>query len=386
MRVQSKNLNRAVRIVFLAAAFVSLASAGAQKAGTHPDALNLQSKGPTIQINRSTTSSGVSELDALAARLKRMVRFDSIGTYDGPQATVLGRIRDVDVDSLGRVFMLDNAFQMVRIFARNGDPAFNIGSEGSGPLDFRSPWSGWVEDDSTFAVVDAVLGTKYITSRDRARVSLQRVVPSTAAVTGGCGANGLLYTYMTTALPVGKAYPVIRVSDRAGRTIRSFGSAYDSESGLVRGVMSEGTVACMPDGASIHALSKLPFVRYFDRNGEEKWTARFDAFVIGHETYEPDSNGRWAIGIDPDRADHSYTRRITPIGNRFALVQVSSSNLKSMIDRREWMKLDTYVLDVASGKGLFVSDQLPILSAITGSRAYGFQNDPFPRILVFRVP
>ncbi len=372
--------------MILHAVFVSVGSAGAQTAGTHPDALNLQSKGPTIAILRSTASSGVAELDAFAARLRRMVRVDSIGTYDGPQATVLGRIRDVDVDSSGRIFMLDNAFQMVRVFERNGDPAFNFGSEGSGPLDFRSPWSGWVENDSTFAVVDAVLGTKYITSTDRARVSLQRVVPSTAAVTGGCGANGLLYTYMTTALPVGNAYPVIRVSDRAGRTIRSFGSAYDAESGLVRGVMSEGTVACMPDGASIHALSKLPFVRYFNRNGQASWTARFNAFVIGHETYEPDGNGRWAIGIDPERADHSYVRRITPVGNRFALVQVSSSTLESMIDRREWMKLDTYVLDVASGKGQFVSDRFPVLSAITGTRAYGFQNDPYPRILVFRIP
>jgi hypothetical protein len=142
----------------------------------------------------------------------------------------------------------------------------------------------------------------------------------------------------------------------------------------------------MPDGSSIHALSKLPFVRSFDSTGQATWTARFTAFVIGHETYGPDENGRWAIGIDPKRVDHSYTRRITPLGNRFVLVQVSTSNLKSMVDRREWMKLDTYVLDAASGKGRFVSDRLPVLTAVTGTRAYGFQNDPFPRVIIFRMP
>lgn len=54
--------------------------------------------------------------------------------------------------------------------------------------------------------------------------------------------------------------------------------------------------------------------------------------------------------------------------------------------RREWKRLDIYVLDAASDEGTFVPDQLPILSAVTARRAYGYRNDPFPRVLRYRVP
>ena len=328
--------------------------------------------------------SGIPELERLAARLRSLERTDSIGTFDGPVTTVLGRIRDVDVDSAGRVFVLDNSFQMVRVFDNSGAPLFTIGSEGSGPLDFRSTWSAWVEDDSTIAVVDGVLGTKYLTTTSRTKVALQRVVPLATSVTGGCGANGLLYTYLTGSLPTARQQTVVLVTDKAGRTVMTFGQAYQSESSLVRGVMSEGTLACLADGSSVHALSKLPFVRFHDANGRARWTTRFSDFVVGHEVYEPDENGRWAIGIDPKRADHSYIRRLTPIGARHILVQISTSDLRSMMNRLEWKSLDTYLLDAASGKGTFVSDRLPLLTAVTETHAFGYQNDPYPRVLRFR--
>lgn len=372
-------------VVWLALLVPWLAS-DAQVAGTHPDARNLQVQGPVTNVRKVVGRSGVPELERLAARLRNLVKTDSIGTVDGPLATVLGRIRDVDVDSGGRVFVLDNSFQMVRVFGPSGDAVFTMGSEGSGPLDFRTLWSGWVENDSTFAVVDGVLGTKYITSIQRSKVALQRVVPSATSVTGGCGAKGLLYTYMTGALAEGGVHPVVRVSDATGRTLRTFGSAYRSESPLVRGVMSEGTIACLSDGASVYSLSKLPFVHYFDPEGRARWTARFTGFVVAHETYEPDENGRWAIGIDPKRADHSYIRRLTPLGKRYLIVQLSTSDLKSLMARMEWRTLDTYLLDIESGRGTYVSDRLPILSAVTEPFAYGFRNDPFPRVLRYRVP
>lgn len=92
------------------------------------------------------------------------------------------------------------------------------------------------------------------------------------------------------------------------------------------------------------------------------------------------------IGIDPKRADYSYIRRITPVNDRVAIVQVSTSTLASLMAREEWQRLDTYVVDPHTGKGLYVSDRLPLLTAVTTERVYGVQNNPYPRVTVFAVP
>jgi hypothetical protein len=42
----------------------------------------------------------------------------------------------------------------------------------------------------------------------------------------------------------------------------------------------------------------------------------------------------------------------------------------------EWQRLDTYVVDPHTGKGLLVSDRLPLLTAVTTQRVYGCQNNP----------
>jgi hypothetical protein len=54
--------------------------------------------------------------------------------------------------------------------------------------------------------------------------------------------------------------------------------------------------------------------------------------------------------------------------------------------RDEWQRLDTYVVDPHTGKGLYVSDRLRLLTAVTTQRAYGFQNNPNPRVTVLAVP
>jgi len=238
-----------------AATLICGSGAFAQVAESHPNPQNLRVRGPVETISRAQTTTGARELEAFATRLSKLTRVDSLGTADGAPETVLGRIRDVIVDSTGRIFVLDDSFLMVRVFSAAGRPEFTIGQQGGGPLDFRFPLAGWIENDSTLAVIDAILGTKYITARRASAVRLQRVVPPPAAITGGCATRGLLYNYTTSAPPVRNEHRVVRAYDRQGHAVRSFGAAYESESRLVRDIMTEGTIACLPDGTTMHALS-----------------------------------------------------------------------------------------------------------------------------------
>mgnify|MGYP002780042330 CR=1 FL=1 len=186
-------MNRSLRRVWIGL-FLSAAVSDAREPSVHPDAHNLRDRGSTVVVRRDTAARGRSALDQLAARLRSLVLMDSIGTLDGPAATVIGHIRDVDVAPDGRLFVLDDAFQRVRVFDRSGAPAFTIGGEGSGPLDFRTVWSGWVENDTTFAVPDGVLGAKYLTVTTSVRAALQRVTPLETSATGGSGVRGRSYT------------------------------------------------------------------------------------------------------------------------------------------------------------------------------------------------
>ena len=52
----------------------------------------------------------------------------------------------------------------------------------------------------------------------------------------------------------------------------------------------------------------------------------------------------------------------------------------------EWQRLDTSVVDPHICKGLFVSDRLPVLTAVTTQRVFGCQNNPYPRVTVCAVP
>lgn len=44
-------------------------------------------------------------------------------------------------------------------------------------------------------------------------------------------------------------------------------------------------------------------------------------------------------------------------------------------------RIDTYLLDNATGHAVFVSDKLPMLTGRSGDQVFAFENDPFPRVV-----
>ncbi len=352
---------------------------GAQQVTVHPTAANLRSVGAERTVGIRDTTSGDADLDRESRRLRRAVRIDSVGDQDGDEATVIGIINDIAVDSKGRVFVLDMAFQSIRVFAANGKPEFVISQKGSGPLDLRFGVAIWAEDDGVVAVTDVVLGTKYLAGESKATTRLLRTVPSRGNPTGACGSKGILVTFSSTADKT-----VSRIGPD-GRELQRFGEGYDASTPLVRMIMSEGTVGCMRDGSTISALSKLPFVVSHGPNGVVRWRLRLTDFVVGRELEELDAKSRRSIGLDPQNPTSSFTFRIAPFGERHAVVQVGLRTARSLRERVLWARLDTYLVDVANGRSVFVSSTLPMLDELRGTELFGFDNDPYPRVLRLRL-
>lgn len=354
----------------------------AQQVTVHPTAANLRSVGAERSVSVRDTSSGDADLDRVSRRLRRAVRIDSVGDQDGDEATVIGTINDIAVDSKGRIFVLDMAFQSIRVFAANGKPEFMIGQKGSGPLDLRFGVSIWAEDDGVVAVTDVVLGTKYLAVESKAKARLLRTVPSRGNPSGACGSKGSLITFSSTAQPADKT---LRRIGPDGHELRRFGDGYDASTPLVRMIMSEGTVGCMGDGSTISALSKLPFVVNHEPSGVVRWRLRLSDFVPGRELEELDEKSRRSIGLDPQNPTSSYTFRIAPFGDRHAVIQVGLRTARSLRERVLWARLDTYLVDVATGRAVFVSSTLPMLDELRGVELFGFDNDPYPRVLRLRL-
>jgi hypothetical protein len=323
--------------------------------------------------------------------MRRAVTVDSIGQLDGPVETALGMIHDVAVDTLRRVYVADMANLVVRLFDSKGQSLTSIGQRGSGPLDFRNILALWIANNQDVAVADGSLGMKYIGLDRNHRPSLKRVVPLGMSPMSVCEV-GKTYVALSPTLDRSRTgepitvEQVVRVLDSTGRAVRTFGDSYRAGEPLVRMMMSEGQIACGPDGTVLLALSKLPFLRRFDTRGKQYWTLRFTDFVQGISLQRTSAKGRTSIGLDPANPNGSFTRKLTFMTPRIIAVQVALMTIQSLRERTQWAQIDTYLVDVASGRAAFVSSQLPLLSALQGDRLYAFSNEPFPRVLIMKLP
>lgn len=94
------------------------------------------------------TSEGVDLAELPLLAVEEEARFGSVEDPD------LGftRIRDVDVDEEGRVYVLESGAQEIRVLAPDGSVERRIGREGDGPGEFRSAYAIGVFGDTIWAL------------------------------------------------------------------------------------------------------------------------------------------------------------------------------------------------------------------------------------------
>lgn len=376
-----------IRHVLGAAIFLTAVSARAQEVVVHPTKENLSTVGLVRRVGRQDLPTLPATLLALRRQLRAAERIDYIGTLDGSPETVLGQIRDVTVTPKGTVLVTDRANRAIRAFDARGTPLFTVGRDGSGPTDLRTPIASWSTGaGSDFAVFDAALGIKYFQRDSRGTVTLKKVAPLTVAMSAACATgNGIIALAMPSA-DAGDAAHLVRVLDIDGHQIRSFGSGYSSATRLVRTEMSEGQIGCTADGTVLTSMVKLPYVVAYDTAGRRMWTLLMNDFQIGRQLERRMPDGRARFGLDPDNPTASFTLQLREISPGFAIVQVGLMTPQSLKDRTIWSRIDTYLIDTRSGSAAFVSSTLPLIAGVASGRLFAFENDPYPRVLVYRLP
>lgn len=374
-------------VAFLAVALLtaSFGPARVQAQVVHPTKENLEDPGNLRWLSRTDTLSGNPSLDVLARRFRRSVRIDSIGSLDGPVEHVVGTIWDVAVNSSGDVFVLDAANRMVRVFSAEGVPLATIGRAGDGPIEFRGPVGMWISANGNLLVLDAVHGLKILSLDAQKRATLVRQLRLKGSARAGCSLGDTVVSLAPTFETLrDDAEDVIVATDLGTGRAWSFGRSYKSETRVVRTVMSEGVVSCDDDGI-LNSLSDLPYLRRFGPDGTLQWTVRLRDFLIGRWIERPTSRGQPSIGLDPDGLPTSVVRRLVSLGGGIHAVQVATMTKEDLQRGSIYGRIETYLLD-PSGRGVFVGSQFPLLAALFKDTLYGFENDPFPRVLMFKLP
>jgi hypothetical protein len=87
--------------------------------------------------------------------LQERLRLGSVN-QEGPE--LFGEAWDVELDQLGRVYVLDRLAKAVRVFDREGEFVRSLGREGEGPGEFANPFGLAWDRDGDLWVVDVHLG------------------------------------------------------------------------------------------------------------------------------------------------------------------------------------------------------------------------------------
>ncbi len=348
----------------------------AQRVRTHPSQAALQIRVDGVVSRAGRSELRVSPLTRMANRLRTAKLVRKVGTEDGDPEEVIGAINGAVLDDLGRLLVLDRSFHAVRVFQDNRPP-MTIGRRGSGPLDLRNALAIWPLGSGGFAVADGVLGVKQVDAGKSAAVLRRTTHPGTD-ITGACQTPTGFAVYKTP-VPGGR---LVQVFDSLGNAGVSFGEPYQAESALVLAILSEGVVGCHPSGGFVYALSGQPFLFGHDPTGKRKWTLRIQDFAVGVQEEKVDSKGRRSIGLSADVKEFSLITNIVGYGADHALVQVVYHNQRSLLGRKDFHRLDTYLVDGKNGHAIFVGSDLPRVSQITGEHVVFVANDPFPQVTV----
>ncbi len=118
-----------------------------------------------------------------------------IGAIEGAEPYLFENIRDIHLDSDGRIYILDDRARQVRIFDPSGNHVRTVGRQGEGPGEFQMPIGMTFDLDGNLWVVDVMSSRFTVLSSDGDLLSIiRRVIVGFSARWQGAFANdGALY-------------------------------------------------------------------------------------------------------------------------------------------------------------------------------------------------
>jgi hypothetical protein len=213
----------------------------------------------------------------------------------------------------------------------------------------------------------------------------ERSISLPVPVYGACILEGTLYVSGTTSLGVsGDTLPAVhRVALPGGQELGAFAWLYRTERPQPLARLSEAHVACAYGSAAgvIVLPEYLPEVRMYEPDGTLRWITRIADYRPWTVAETPDGGLRIEIPV----AGGHLAAGVTFLPPRFAIVQLDEYTREAWIPDRKPAALQTYLLDVASGAGVYVGSELPRILDVDPPYFVAAVEDPFPQAVVYRI-
>jgi hypothetical protein len=307
--------------------------------------------------------------------------FRSIGVLEGPQEYTFGWIDDVEVDSAGRIIVLDTRGFGIRWYGADGRYGGAVGRGGQGPGEFRRPSDMAIDGAYRLHVLDP--GNDRISIYefvdDRVRHVRDQRRPVRAAVSM-CAVGNRRFLLSTAA------DRLLHEIDEEGRLVGSFGTPPQPEGELAREfrgaasgyLLAAGTISC--DGRNERILFASTWtgeVRMYDLAGALVWRralADFDRITMKY-------NERLAMccemGADPRTGTYAQV---------FAAVRVDDTVVVSLSRLHGGDRSRTFerrVLRAADGVEIGRAESNMILSRLlSNGERLGYASSPFPHVRI----
>lgn len=353
----------------------------------HPNAEHrAPPEGQIWRIPRRGSPESLSDprLQAAAHRLTMLHEVGRIGALGGDETQLLGDIEDVAIDPRGQVVVLDRQSERVRVYDIGGDFLHDVGRPGSGPGEFDDPRALTVDEEGTLWVADWP-DLQWFAPDDSAGFTYVGSAQPNLWVWHMCALDGRLYV---SGMRLGAYYgrdtstafpPVIQVVDADGVRLAGFGRVYRSPNRLIQENMLIGAGTCLPNHALIvYAPDDLGEIRAWSPVGEPAWTTDLIDF---NPLYWEETEDR---GDQPHfEKPWETVRALTVFPPDHILVQTGFRNDSIRNAGGGDLRLDTYIIDAATGRGAYLGSDIPLLVLIDDSIAIGKQSVPFPQLHIY---
>jgi hypothetical protein len=357
-----------------------LVSSGFADGTRHPTSVNIPARGSLAAfIPMKDELNGPGELRRYARALRDARLLWTVGRMDGDQSQVFGNVEDIAVDEEGRLYVLDSRYNNVRIHDRAGAAVGVFGGPGRGPGELMSPEAIERDAQGRLVVADR-FNTLKVFERRGDRFESTRSIPVRFVPEDFCLLGDRIFVQ-----GVRRDGGVIHAFSATGDSVVSFGAPYRSENWLVRNQLSDGPIACNEPSSTVVAMFKyLPVIYGYGPGGEVKWVSQLADFRPIGITEEVEGEGTPVVAFSPREDGHDLVAALMSTGP-FVLVQTARHTVASIAEQKEFQELRTYLVEAATGNGVYVGNHLPRLAAVAGDCAYAAVNDPHPQVRVFQV-
>ena len=353
-----------------------------------PDALDaLLADTRTIVRSQEIPDSAPQRLRAVTERLREASEATRFGAPNNPQPYVFGDIADLVVSG-DTVYVLEPTVGEVRLFTTRGLHLGSFGAKGPGPNELERPRDMEIEADGEIAVLERA-GIKIFSIRDQ-RLMLDRLVIPVEAVGAAsvCVWLDSLFIVRTQGLRQEKQVHVSRSSARAGgrestELLSRFSEGYPLGGSLVQGRISRGPLTCPAPDTVVIAYHDLPLIEAFSIDGTRLWKSALAQFDPTRTFAGVDAKGPFIRGSDETARDRVLV--LTSLPGGFLLLQVERLSAGAQQTQEADRTIDSYVVAVDSGVGLFVGDNLPAIKAATEGLLVGarLSSDLVPEITIW---